>query len=498
MRASRAIGLLLLVLSCPARPAVAAEQERPNIILIYADDHAVQAVGAYGSSINRTPNIDRLAREGLVFSNSFVTNSICAPARAVVLTGQFSHVNGVRTNADVFDGSRQTLPKLLASAGYQTALIGKWHLKSDPTGFDHWEVLLGQGPYYNPPMDTPDGRVQHTGYTTDIITDLAIEWLDESRDEDRPFLLMVQHKAPHRNWQPGPDHLHDLEGHSVPEPSTLFDDYSTRASPARNQEMTIGEHLSAFDLKLEAPGNLTDEQRALWDAAYAPRNNAYLADSPEGDDLIRWKYQRYLRDYLRCIASIDDGVGRILDHLDRSGLSENTVVVYSSDQGFYLGEHGWYDKRWMYEPSLRTPMVMRWPGVAPEGVTRDQLVQNIDLAPTFLDAAGVTLPEWMQGRSLVPVIKDDDAPFRDALYYHYYEFPGVHAVARHYGVRTDRHKLIHYYQTDEWELFDLQTDPNELENLYADPGKKADVARLKQRLERLRVEYAEAPVQVGP
>ncbi|MBT8479549.1 MAG: sulfatase, partial [Gemmatimonadetes bacterium] len=479
----------------------------PNILFVFADDHAYQAIGAYGSRINETPNIDRLAEGGMRFDRAVVTNSICAPARAVIQTGKYSHLNGVRDNSDVFDGGQVTFPKLMREAGYQTAMIGKWHLKSAPTGFDHWEVLPGQGAYHNPDMLLPDAdttaRHRREGYVTDIITDLALDWLREGRDPESPFLLMVQHKAPHRNWMPGPDHLATYEGEAIPEPETLFDDYSGRASPAANQEMTIARHMfDVYDLKLgplrgadlpewqaAAFERMSAEQKAAWDAGYDPRNEAFAAAGLEGDELTRWKYQRYIKDYLRTIASIDDNVGRILDWLEDSGLAENTVVVYSSDQGFYLGEHGWYDKRWMYEESLRTPLIVRWPGATAEGSETGALVSNLDFAPTFLEMAGLEAPPEMQGLSLVPLLGGETPDdWRTSFYYHYYEADGPHAVAEHYGVATDRYKLIRYPATDEWELFDLELDPLELTSVADDPS-YADVrSKLAAELDRLREE----------
>ncbi len=466
--------------------------DRPNILFVFTDDHASHAIGAYGSRLNRTPNIDRLAAEGMLFRNCFVGNSICAPSRATILTGKHSHVNGVIDNGVAFDGAQTTFPKLLRTAGYQTAIVGKWHLKSDPTGFDHWQVLIGQGPYYNPPIKSAEGTTKITGYTTDILTDLALDWLQEGRDEERPFLLMLQHKAPHRNWQPGPDHLHTYDDVTIPEPATLFDDWSGRTTATGMQTMTVARHLTEGDLKLKPPGNLTAEQLATWNAAYEPKNEAFHAANLSGDELVRWKYQRYLKDYLRCIASVDDGLGRVLAYLDETGLAENTIVIYNSDQGFYLGDHGWYDKRWMYEESLRMPLIVRWPGTTSPGSTDTHLVQNIDFAETFLDVAGVTPPSDMQGRSLVPLL-GGEAPddWRRSLYYHYYEYPGAHMVNRHYGVRTDRYKLVRYYELDEWELFDLQQDPDELYSVHADPAMAGVVRELTEELERLQTRYGD-------
>ena len=479
----------------------------PNILFIFSDDHACQAISAYGSRINSTPSIDRIGREGAVFENSFCSNAICAPSRAVVLTGKFSHINGkIDNRADPFDTSQPTFNKDLQLAGYQTAMVGKWHLRNDPEGFDYWRVLPGQGHYYNPDFRTPEGTERIEGYVTDIITDLSLDWLENGRDPSRPFLLMCQHKAPHRNWMPGPDHLMTFEGEEIPEPETLFDDYENRATPASNQEMSIAEHFfPAYDLKITPPSaenegdinnwaaafdRLTPEQKQLWNSVYGPRNAAFAEAGLQGEELVRYYYQRYIKDYLRCIASVDDSVGRVLDYLDESGLAENTLVIYSSDQGFFLGEHGWYDKRWMYEESLRMPFLARWPGRIPPGSRVPQMIQNIDYAPTFLDAAGVPVPEDIQGTSLVPLMEGRGSRgWRDSIYYHYYEFPAVHMVAKHYGVRTERYKLIHYYETDEWECFDLEKDPRELHSVHEDPAYSEIVEDLKAELGRLRAYY---------
>ena len=463
--------------------------ERPNIIFVFTDDHASHAISAYGSKINQTPHIDRLAREGMLFENCFVTNSICAPSRAVILTGKHSHVNGMIDNVREFDTSQQLFPKLLKKAGYQTAMIGKWHLKAEPTGFDYWKVLIGQGTYYNPKLRTPDGVIQPTGYTTDIVTDLALEWLDTGRDKTKPFMLMYQHKAPHREWQPGPDHLHMYDDVDLPEPPTLFDNYENRTSAASWATMTIARHMNDLDLKFVPPNYFNEEQLKQFNDAYGPKNEALQKAGLAGKELVRWKYQRYVKDYLRCIASVDDNLGRVLDYLDKTGLAENTVVIYSSDQGFYLGDHGWFDKRWMYEESLRMPLVVRWPGVVKPGSRNKDLVQNLDFAETFLDMAGVAVPDDMQGASLVPLLEGNTPDdWRKSVYYHYYEFPGWHDVKRHHGVRTDRHKLVHYYDIGEGELFDLQEDPHELKSVYDDP-KYADVRKeLEAELTRLREE----------
>jgi len=466
--------------------------DRPNILFIFTDDHATHALSCYGSKINKTPNLDRIANEGMLFRNCFCTNSICGPSRAVILTGKHSHLNGITRNGQRFNAKQQTFPKLLGKAGYQTAMVGKWHLRASPgdAGFDHFEVLYGQGPYYNPAMNRNGKRVKYTGYTTDIITDVTLDWLKTKRDKSKPFCLMFQHKAPHRNWQPGPKHLTMYDDVKIPEPDNLFDDYSGRGRAAREQDMSIAKTMNRRDLKLVPPRNLNKEQLKQWNAAYGPKNKKFREANLKGKDLVRWKYQRYIKDYLRSVASVDDNVGRVLDYLEQAGLDENTVVIYSSDQGFYLGDHGWFDKRFMYEESLRMPLMVRWPGVVKPGSVNTDLVQNLDFAETFLDIAGADIPDDMQGRSIVPLLEGktpDD--WRKSIYYQYYEFPAVHSVRRHYGVRTQRHKLIHFYNIDEWELYDLKKDPDEMNSVYDDP-KYADVVKeLKAEIKRLQKKY---------
>ena len=477
--------------------AVSALGKQPNIVFIFTDDHCEQALSAYDDSRMSTPNMDRIAKNGMKFTRCYVTNSICGPSRAVIQTGKHSHLNGFVRNGNTFDGSQQTFPKLLRKIGYQTAVIGKWHLKSTPQGFDYFDVLKGQGPYYNPPMlrggiEAEATSHPHTGYTTDIIRDKTLEWLENGRDKEKPFMLMFQHKAPHRNWQPGPKYLTWLDDKTIPEPDTLFDDYSNRASPASNQTMEIKTHLNLNDLKLTPPKNLTPEQRAAWDAAYHPKNEAFEAKKAgmTGKEIIRWKYQRYVKDYLRCVKSVDDAIGDVLDYLEAEGLAENTLVMYSSDQGWYLGEHGWFDKRWMYEESLKTPLLVSWPSVIEPGSVNGDIVSNLDFAQTFLDAAGAEIPGDMQGASLVPLFRGqtpDD--WRTSFYYHYYEFPGAHSVARHYGVTNGREKLIHYYQLDEWELFDLENDPDELRSVHGRPEYAEVQKALEAELKRLREHY---------
>ena len=480
--------------------------QKPNMLFIFTDDHAVQSVGAYGSRINKTPNLDRLANQGVILDRCFCCNSICAPSRAAILTGKHSHQNGVMENGNTFDGDQPTLPKYLKQAGYQTALIGKWHLRSDPTGFDHWLILPGQGSYYNPDFIDAEGEKRYIGYVTDITTDLTVEWLENQRDQSKPFLLMCQHKAPHRTWAPGPDHLAMYDDVEIPEPDTLFDVYSNRSELLKNNEMMIAKHMIYdYDLKLagsteqDALGRalenpelkrMTPEQRQKWEAAYEPKNEKFRNAHLTGKDLVRWKYQRYIKDYLRCIASVDDNVGRLLDYLDRTGLADNTIVVYSSDQGFYLGEHGWYDKRWMYEESFRMPFIIKWPGVTKAGSRIDALAQNIDFAATFLDAAAVPVPNDMQGVSLRPLLKGKTPPdWRKSIYYHYYE-KGEHNVPPHEGVRTARYKLIHFYETDEWELFDLKKDPQEMKSVSHLQKYTTVITKLKAELERLKIQYS--------
>lgn len=477
---------------------IEAAEKRPNILFIFTDDHASHAISAYGSKINKTPNLDRIAEEGMLFENNFCTNSICGPSRAVILTGKHSHLNGFFRNGNRFDASQQSFPRLLQASGYTTAIIGKWHLghggMSDPQGFDYWEVLQGQGPYYNPPMIRNGERIKHTGYTTNIITDLALEWLKNDRDDDKPFMLMFQHKAPHRNWQPGPDHLTMYDDVEIPEPDNLFDDYSGRGRAAREQDMSIAKTMTPSDLKLTPPRNLTPEQKAVWDAAYEPKNRAFREANLQGKDLIRWKYQRYIKDYLRCVASVDDNVGRVLDWLDESGLADSTIVIYSSDQGFYLGDHGWFDKRFMYEESFRMPLMVRWPGHIEAGSRCDALTSNLDFAETFLDIAGADIPKDMQGVSLAPLFGGSTpADWRDSLYYHYYEFEEnkrtAHMVRRHYGVRTGRYKLINFYNVGEWELYDLEQDPREMTSVYSDPKYAKVVKDLTTEVQRLQAQY---------
>ena len=487
-----------------------AGSKQPNILWIYSDDHSHNAISAYGSHLTTlapTPNIDRIAEQGVVFRNSFVANSICGPSRAGVLTGKHSHINGFRSNGDQFDGSQQTFPKLLQKAGYQTAVIGKWHLGTTPQGFDYWEVLPGQGHYYNPDFITADGTRREEGYVTDLITDKGLAWL-KNRDKDRPFMLMLQHKAPHREWSPALRHLHLFDDVTFPEPPTLFDDYTGRGSAAGMSDMTIAKTMHPGDLKIndvvefedkthwgyEATKvrmeRMTPDQYKAWWAAYGPKNKKLVEAKLEGKDLVRWKYQRYIKDYLRCIRAVDESTGRVLDYLEKSGLAENTVVMYSSDQSFYLGEHGWFDKRFMYEESLRTPLLASWPGVT-KGTETEAMIQNIDMAQTFLEIAGAPDPGDMQGRSLVPLLRGEEPEdWRTSIYYHYHQDPStVHHVQPHYGVRNERYKLIHFYEIDEWEFYDLKNDPQELTSQFANPEYADQVKAMEQELRRLRKQY---------
>ena len=467
--------------------------ERPNILFIFTDDHALKAISAYGGPLARiapTPNLDRIAREGMLFRHCLVTNSICGPSRAVVLTGKYSHLNGFRTNKGRFDGSQRTVSKLLQKAGYQTAIVGKWHLKSTPTGFDHFELLKGQGQYYNPPLLTDGKVVKHTGYTTDVITDRALKWLDQ-RDPEKPFLLMCQHKAPHGKWEPAIRHLREFDDVEIPEPPTLFDDYSGRSPAPAGHEMGIAQHMGPSRLMFRYSSKFTPEQHKVFDAYFRPRNEAAKKAKLAGKDRTRWNYQRYIKNYLRCVKAVDENVGRMLEYLDDKGLAKNTVVIYSSDQGFWLGEHGWFDKRWMYEESLHTPLLIRWPGVTRPASSSDALVSNLDFAETFLDIANVEIPDDMQGRSLTPLLRGETrADWRRTHYYHYYE-AGGHGVPLHYGVTDGRFKLMRFpdEKLDTWEFFDLKNDPTELESRYGDPEYAQAIAASKKELERLRRHY---------
>jgi arylsulfatase A-like enzyme len=478
---------LTLLLAALAGPAAAAD--RPNIVFIMSDDHAAHAISAYGSRVNTTPNIDRLAREGMRFDNVFVTNSICTPSRAAILTGQYSHRNGVPV-FNRFDSSRQTVARLLQAGGYYTGMIGKWHLGSDPAGFDRWEILPGQGAYMDPVLYTASGEKTYTGrYVTDVITDLALDFL-RSRPAGKPFFLMMHHKAPHRNWVPEEKYRKAFELRWIPEPPTLWDSYATRTDALHENQQRVSADLTRSDLKLEPPADLTGTERLRWLSTKPVEVTATVGGQRvtlTGDALTRWKYQRYMQDYLATVQAVDDSVGRVLDYLDSAGLSQNTIVIYTSDQGFFLGDHGLYDKRFMYDECLRMPFLVRWPAGIKAGSVARAMALNVDFAPTFLEAAGLPVPTAMQGRSVVPLLEDrTPADWRTSMYYRYYHDPGDHNTRAHYGVRTMTHKLISFWKSGQWELFDLVNDPGELHNLYGQPGHERVTAELKAELVRLK------------
>ena len=492
--------ILAVVLALTVAPSLFAQENqtkkvaRPNILFIFSDDHAQHAISAYGSKVNKTPHLDRLAAGGARFTNSFVTNSICTPSRATLLTGQYSHLNGVPV-FNRFDGERDNVAKRLRAGGYHTGMIGKWHLGSDPTGFDRWIVLPGQGAYWNPVFLVPGHRLNIEGHCTDITGDLGIEFL-ETRPKDQPFFLMLHQKAPHRAWEPDERNKAKFKDVVVPEPDTLWDDYATRPAALPENEQTVANHLTRRDLKLEPPAELNAMARNRW-LNEMPTEVEVGGRKLTGKELVRWKYQRYMQDYLACVQGVDDNVGKVLDYLDQKGLSDSTIVIYTADNGWYLGDLGLYDKRFMYEPGLRTPLLVRGPGVRP-GVAPSQFVANIDLAPTFLDLAGLPIPESMQGRSLAPILRGEaPSDWRQSVYYRYYHDPGHHNTRAHYGVRTATHKLIHYWKKDAYELFDLTKDPTEQHNLLfskdeaARPEIAAKFAELKAELVRLQKQFGD-------
>ncbi len=501
---SQTIGVLLLLLSGCApgeknKPQAEAQQ-RPNIVFIISDDHAYQAISAYGgrlAEVAPTPNIDRIANSGMLFTNCLVTNSICGPSRATILTGKYSHQNGFIDNTfgSQFDFNQQTFAELLQAAGYKTGVLGKLHLGAKPSkGFDYIDILPGQGSYYNPVFINEQGQYKLEGYTTEIITEKAIQWMDSIKSDAQPFMLFLGHKSPHRPWQPGPNEIGMYEGVTIPEPESLFDTYTGNRTVAAMNFMSISEAMKLEqDLKITSgpQGGFTSKQQKTWDSIYGPINEKFNKEKPTGKDLTRFKYQRYMKDYLASVAGVDKGVGQVLDYLNASGLEENTIVIYTSDQGFYLGEHGWFDKRWMYKESLRTPLLVSWPGKIEAGTRTDRLVSNLDFAETFLDIAQTEIPEDMQGKSILPILKGETPEnWREAHYYHYYEHPSEHDVRRHYGITTDRYKLIHfYYDLDQWELYDLEKDPNEMQNRYGDTAYAEVQSELHNRLEVLRTTY---------
>jgi arylsulfatase A-like enzyme len=483
MKCFLTFGAILIALASEAA-------NRPNILFIMCDDHAAHAISAYGSRVNQTPNIDRLASAGVRFDNCFAVNSICSPSRATILTGKYSHLNGVPT-FNRFDGSQPTVAKYLQKAGYHTGMIGKWHLGSDPTGFDLWDILPGQGLYFDPAFIDSTGRRTIKGYATDIITDLAIDFI-KNRPQDKPFFLMCHHKAPHRPWDPDEKHRLMFANKTIPEPTTLRDDYATRTDAIHECLQKVFTDLTRRDLKLEPPADLKGPDRNKWLAVKPTEVEIEVNGKKQtltGEDLNNWKYQRYLQDYLACVQSVDDNVGRLLDWLDQNGLSSNTVVIYTSDQGFFLGDHGLYDKRFMYEASIRMPFIVRWPGMIKAGGVEKGMAINPDFAPTFMELAGLATPADMQGRSLVPLLKNQSpSDWRSSYYYRYYHDPGDHNTRAHYGVRTITHKLIYFWKKDQWELYDLVKDPEEMRNIYNDPEQKDLVAKLKTELYRLKKE----------
>ena len=508
-------GTFVLGISCVACQQKDKARGPYNIVYIMTDDHTAQMMSCYDTRYMETPNLDRIAADGVRFTNSFVANSLSGPSRACIITGKHSCANKFYDNTTcVFDATQQTFPKLLQQAGYQTAIVGKWHLESLPTGFDFWEVLPGQGDYYNPDFITQQNdTVRREGYITDIITDDAIDWMENKRDMAKPFCLMINHKAIHRNWMADTTDLALYEDKVFPLPETFYDDYEGRPAAAA-QEMSIAEDMDLiYDLKMIAPGKdsrlrelyesflgrMKPDERAAWDRFYNPLVEDFYKRDLKGRELAEWKFQRYMRDYMKTVKSLDDNVGRVLDYLEEKDLLKNTLVVYTSDQGFYMGEHGWFDKRFMYEESMRTPLIMR----LPDGFSRrgdiTELVQNIDYAPTFLELAGAAVPDDIHGLSLVPLLKGEHLDdWRTALYSHFYDYPAEHMVKRHYGIRTDRYKLIHFYNDiDEWELYDMQNDPHELDNLYGREGYDDLTAELKSRLLSLQEQYGD-PVRFSP
>ena len=494
-RWGRAVAVVLAILVAAANPSLltAAEgpaKSRPNILYIMSDDHAAHAISAYGSRVNQTPNIDRLAHEGMRFTRCFATNSICTPSRATILTGKYSHINSVPT-FNRFDRSQPTVAKYLQASGYYTGMFGKWHLGSNPAGFDKWTILPGQGVYFDPAFIEASGRRVTKGYVTDIITDLALEFL-KNRPKDKPFFLMCHHKAPHREWDPDEKHRAMFAGKHIPEPETLFDDYATRTDAIRECQQKVFDDLNRRDLKLVPPAGLTGAQRRAWFGVKPTEVEIEVNGAKQiltGDALHHWKYQRYMQDYLACVQAVDDNVGRLLDWLDQNGLRDNTVVIYTADQGFFLGDHGLFDKRFMYEHSIEMPFIVRWPGVTKAGTVQDAMAINPDFAPTFLDIACQPVPSDMQGRSLVPLLKGNrPADWRTSWYYRYYDDPGAHNTPVHYGVRTETHKLLYFWRKNQWEMYDLVKDPNELHNLYNDPAQQDTVTKLKAELYRLKAE----------
>ncbi|WP_419212484.1 sulfatase [Maribacter sp. X9] len=518
--------LALLLFLAPLKSQTQEKKtKRPNIIFIMSDDHAYQAISAYGSKLIQTPNIDRIAKEGMLFTNASVTNSICAPSRATILTGKHTHINGKIDNHFPFDTTQVTFPQIFQENGYKTAMFGKLHFGNNPKGVDEFMILPGQGNYINPNFIVTNGdTITKQGYVTDIITDVSLDWLKKEAAADEPFMMMYLHKAPHRPWWPRADKFKEFTKKTFPEPETLFDDYQNRGTAAKTAEMNIFQHMMySHDSKIrpetlakmegkvqpeieEFPNSFygpynraTPEQKAEYDPVLDSINDFFYENWPKMTDTekMKWKYQRYMQDYLGSISSVDDNVGRLLDYLEESGLAENTIVIYTSDQGFYLGEHGWFDKRFIYDESFKTPLLVRWPGVVKPGSVENEMVQNLDYAQTMLEAAGIDPPADMQGESLLPLLKEEKGDWtRDAVYYQYYEYPAVHMVKRHYGLVNKEYKLVHfYYDVDEWELYDRLKDPNEMNNVYNDPAYATIVEELTRQLKDLRTYYKDSPEQ---
>ena len=516
---------IILILGCSNN-----KKPKPNILFIMSDDHAYQAISAYDDKLITTPNIDRIADEGMLFNNACVTNSICAPSRAVILTGKHSHLNGKIDNRSKFDDSQTTFPQLFQKAGYQTAMFGKLHFGNNPKGVDDFLILPGQGDYINPRFLGKDKDTIISGYVTDIITDLTLDWFKNKRDESKPFLMMYLHKAPHRAWWPSPEKFAEFYEKRFPEPETLFDDYSGRGTAAKTAEMNILKHMQYMHDSKVRPETINEMGDIKPEIIYEKADGTLMRPKPEGfyrpfnrankkqkekynitldkiskdfkenwpkmnkKEKMRWKYQRYMQDYLATISSVDDNVGRVLDYLEENDLDKNTIIIYTSDQGFYLGEHGWFDKRFIYDESFKTPLMIKWPNVIKPGTTNEEMVQNLDFAQTLLEAAMISVPDDMQGESLIPLFKGDfDKWNRDAVYYHYYEYPSVHMTKRHYGIVSKEYKLVHfYYDIDEWELYDRKKDPNEINNVYDDPNYKDIVTRMSKELKDLRVKYKDS------
>ncbi|HLV62722.1 sulfatase [Galbibacter sp.] len=513
-------GLMNFVSSCQANQkennatttSEGAKASRPNILFIMSDDHAYQAISAYGSELSQlapTPNIDRIAQNGALFTQMYNTNSICGPSRAVILTGKHSHMNGFRQNGERFDGNQPTLPKKLKSIGYQTVLIGKWHLYGYPQGFDYWNIVEDQGHYYNPDFIKMGDTIRIAGYATDIITEEALNWLEKNGRQEKPFFMMLHHKAPHRNFMPALRYLNAFDSITFPVPDTYFDKHENQIAAQQQLQTIYKDMYEGHDLKLSKGYGSTNlannpwtndfdrmstEQKTIWNKAYLEKNNAFWKADLKGKELAIWKFQRYLQEYLATVKAVDDGVGKVLDYLKESGLMENTIVVYTSDQGFYLGEKGFFDKRFMYEESFRMPFMIQYPGKIKAGIKVSALTQNLDFAQTFLDYANAddSLTVGMQGKSFKPLldgkISQDD--FREAIYYHYYDYPAFHMVKKHYGIKTKRYKLMHFYDDiDTWEFYDLKVDPKELHNAIDDQNYQEVIAHLHKKLDSLQKVY---------